>query len=152
MDFRDHYGATPLVSAIQGCRPCSPRIAKALVDAGADITTTVRVANAGGHVLFDGTALAFTNLRIREKKVGGKDATKEQMHTLEAIRRLLMRAEAVDAVSWLWASNAPSTAEEGSNKFETTPTPLASMLPILRRRAGRPRVLLAALFRWVILL
>lgn len=89
---------------------------------------------------------------IREKKVIGQDATEEQMNRLEAVRRLLLRVEAVHAVSWLWRSPSPTVAGgsvESTRRVDTASTPLRDMLPILRRRAGRRRVLLGALFRYV---
>ena len=88
---------------------------------------------------------------LREKKTAGKDATEHQRRRLEGIRRLLMRVGAIHAVSFLWPVDIPSMmgATEVANRKVAASTPLRMMLPILRRRARRPRVLLAALFRWV---
>ena len=65
-----------------------------------------------------------------------------------------MRVEAVHGVAWLWANDAPSAtlaAAEGTGRAtERASVSLTSVLPILRKRAGRPRVLLAALFRWMV--
>lgn len=123
------------------------------MDAGADTTTAVRVmaADGSGRVVFHGTPLAFTCSLLAGKVLKQKDATESQLHSLEATRRLLVRVEAAHAVSSLWASDPPSTthsATEGSDGA-TRPTPLISMLPILRRRARSPGVLVAALLRWV---
>ena len=150
LDILNRFGATPLVCSIEAC--CfSPRIARLLVDAGADSATAVRLTDVRGAVRFNGTPLAYTNFILREKKIKEKDATEKQLHSLEAIRRQLMRVEAVHAVSWQWARDAHAVthaaAPEDASNIATTSTPLASMLPILRRRAGRPRVLLAAMFR-----
>lgn len=64
-----------------------------------------------------------------------------------------MRVEAVHAVSWLWVSRSPSvshtTTEDIGKATKTASTRLISMLPLLRRRAGRPRMPLAALFMCV---
>ena len=144
-------GLTPLVGSI---RAYSPRTTRLLVDAGADTATTVRLKHGDGEVFFNGTPLAFVDLFLAQNNVGGKDATESQLHALEATRRLLLRVEAVHAVSWLWAKDAPSTthaATKGTHGASvTTPTPLTFMFPVLRRRASRPRVLLAALFRWAV--
>lgn len=63
---------------------------------------------------------------------------------------MLMRVEAVHAGSWLWVSDVPSVihgAAEGASRAEKMSTSLTSTLPILRRRARKPRILLASLFR-----
>eukprot|EP00903_Cladosiphon_okamuranus_P012099 g11354.t1 len=129
----------------------SPRVVRLLLDAGADTTLPLRFPGNRRVREFNGTPLALVDRDIREKKVGGLDATKEQMDRLEAVRRLLLRVEAVHAVSWLWGS--PAAALVGGNlqrksRTDAASTPLGRMLPILRRRAGRRRVLLAALFRY----
>lgn len=69
---------------------------------------------------------------------------------MEAIRRLLLRLDAVHAPSWLWKTGAaPITdaAVHDTSRRETLSNPVTLMLPILRRRARRPSVLLAALSR-----
>ncbi|CAN0567586.1 unnamed protein product, partial [Ectocarpus sp. 12 AP-2014] len=99
-------GSTPLVLCIQGCLSHAPRIVRMLVDAGADTTSPVRMTTAKGELAFNDTPLGFTALFYREELVE-KPATKEHLHRLEAIRRLLLRVKAVHAVSWLWPSEAP---------------------------------------------
>lgn len=151
LDIHSPGGATPLVCSIQACCSCSARITRLLVDAGADITTAVRPTDEGGVVTFDDTPLALADLYLSEEKIEGKDATESQVYSLEAIRRLLMRVEAVHALSWLWANGVPSVthaaAEHAGRATKETSISLISILQILRRRAGRRRVLLAALFR-----
>lgn len=56
-----------------------------LIDAGADTASTVRLTDVEGTETSNDTPLAYTNLVILEKKVGGKDATVDQLHSLEAI-------------------------------------------------------------------
>ena len=127
----------------------SPRTVRILVDAGADTTSAVRFTNNESVVGFEETPLALTTRMIREKRVARKEATEEQLHQLEGIRRLLLQVEAVHAISLLWPVVIPSmigTAEAASRTL-ATPTALRTLLPILRRRAGRPRVVLAALVR-----
>ncbi len=150
-------GAPPLLFAtgFHGLSPPSPRIVRLLVDAGADTTWAVRDTNIEGEVIFHGTSLDLTERMLRdEKKIKGKDATAEQLHRLEGIRRLLMRVEAVRAISFLWPVDTPSaiatTAVERTCRKVAASTPLRMMLPILRRRARKLRVLLAALSRLVV--
>ncbi len=148
-------GGTPLLLALGfgGISSPSPRMVRLLVEAGVDTTSAVRVTNTRVEVGVNGTPLVVVSHVLREKKIAGKDATEEQLHRLEGIRRLLLRVEAVHAVSFLWPVGIPSmigTAEEGTNRKKSASTPLRMVLPILRRRARRPRVLLAALVRWVV--
>lgn len=152
VNAHDGLGQTPLSHAIESVRPSSARIARSLIDAGADATSAVRFINTSGEEVFNDTLLALTEVYLSEKKVkGGKDATEDQLHSMKASRRLLLQVEAIHAVSWLWRGETPSitpvAAEDTPNKIKTTT--LISTLPILRRRARRPNVLLSALFRWV---
>ncbi len=145
---------TPLLCAVCYSR-FSPRVVRLLVEAGADTTSAFGVTNdlQWDFVQSDETPLDFTARILREKKFAGEDVTEEDLYGLEGIRRLLLRVEAVHAVSFLWPVDAPSvigTTEEGTSRKVAPSPPLRMMLPILRRRARRPRVLLAALFRSVI--
>lgn len=151
VNTRDHLGTPPVLYAIGCAGVSSARIVQLLVSAGAATSSTTRVRNYTGFIFYD-TPLTFTTRLLREKKiVRGKDFTQDQLRALEAIRRLLLRVKAVHAVSWLWARDVPCVARvasEGANKGRTTPNPLTSMLPILRRRARRrPGTILASLFR-----
>lgn len=143
----DPSGGTPMLRSIW---TYCPRVTRMLVDAGADTTTAVRLKDAEGRVVFNDTPLAYAE-RLYDA-VGREGATESQLHDMEAIRRLLLRVEAVHAVSWLWASEATTyaAAEATGRAVKAPPTPLIVMLPILKRRAGRPRRLLTALFRWVV--
>ncbi len=148
---RDALGETPLLHAmgVFGISPPSPRIVRLLVDAGADTRSAVPVTYDEDEVAFNETPLATASRMLREKEIDGEDATEEQLHGLEGIRRLLLRVEAVHAVSFLWPFDIPSAlaTAEGPGRKVAASTPLKMMLPILRRRARRPRVLLAALWR-----
>ncbi|CAM9703108.1 unnamed protein product [Ectocarpus sp. 13 AM-2016] len=150
MNARNIDGYTPLVFSIHSCFSQAPRIARLLADAGADMTSAVQVINSMGELVFDGTPLAFTTSRLREKIENGQPATEEHLHTLEAIRRLLLRVEAVHAVSWLWPSDAPFIGHAaGSSRGPETNSPsLRVMLPILKRRTKRRGVLAATLLRY----
>ena len=163
VNFRDRFGLTALFRSFTCIddtsseesevvlRLVSPRVARLLVDAGADTTSEIQATD---DVNF-GTPLAFINECLLEKKIREFDATEEQMYRLEAVRSLLLRVEAVRAVSWLWHCNVPSVIPvAGGTSRITTATTTASgnqlglMLPIMRRR--RRGTLLAPLLRWVL--
>jgi len=153
VNYRDSLGETPLVCAtgLLGYSSPSPRIVRLLVNSGADTSSAVLVTNTEGEVEFNGTPLTCATSALREKKIAGKDATEEQLYRLEGIRRLLLQVEAVHAVSFLWPVDIPSmigtAVAEGTSRKVVTSTPLRMMMPILRRRAQRPRMLLAAPLR-----
>lgn len=145
----------PLLNAVGLLGYPAPRIVRMLVDAGANTESTLRLTDKGGKVIVDGTPLAFAEYHLREKKVQGRDATEEHLHRLQAVRRLLLRVEAIHAVSWLWRSDgAPSighAAEVATSETKTASAPLISVLsPVAWRKPKKHGVLLAALFRWVV--
>ena len=146
VNARDEHGRPPLVSCIM-CSP-SPRIVRLLIDAGADAASAVRATNTEGKAVFD-TPLTLTTVYLREKKIQGKDATEKQLHRLDGVRRLLLRVQAVYAVSWAWPddSRVSAGAAAGERRMTTTSAPLSAMMPILRRRVARGGVLRAAMFR-----
>ena len=135
VNARDEFGQTALMSAIGFTARTSPstRIVRLLVDAGADPAPVIR---AGSIPAVHATPLELTTSMLREKKVAGKDATEEHLHKLEGIRRLLLRVEAVHAVSFLWPVDVPFMfgTTEGKSKAMATSIPLRVM-PISRRRA-----------------
>ncbi|CAM9832717.1 unnamed protein product [Ectocarpus sp. 6 AP-2014] len=63
------------------------------------------------------------------------------------IRRLLLRVEAVHAVSWLWPSDASFLGHAAENGPEPLLPPLRLMLPILKRRTKGRGGLAATLLR-----
>lgn len=148
VNARDVCGRTPFVCNI--LFSTSPRIARMLVDAGADTRSAVAITNGiSGMVVFNETPLALTRSILGQKTIAGRDATEEQLNGLEGIRRLLLRVQAVHAVSWLWLSQAPPPAV-GGGKNATTLAPLAVLSPIVERRVARRGALLTALFRSVV--
>ena len=157
----DEYGVTPLFRSISFgedsngvLQLISPRIVQLLVDAGADTTKALRATDAEGIVFNCGTPLAYTIQNLRRKEAGEKDLTTEQLHRLEAVRRLLLRVEAVRAVSWQWhidASVAKRVGRGGMSKAETSSPPLRLVLPILRRRVKRRGLVLSTIFRLVVM-
>lgn len=154
VNSRDNLGRPPLLLNVINCRPCSPRVARLLLDAGADPISVVRFKDATGSVIFNDTPLELVWRFLSGKNVGGKDASEEQLHALLAIYRLFLQVPAVHAVSWVWPNHVPAVvdAANGTRKvISTTQSPLSRMLPTLRLRAKRPGVLLAPLSRWVVL-
>lgn len=149
-----------MLACVKGCRPGAPRVARMLVEAGADTAVAAAAANPFGMMYFNGTPLALATAFLRTKEIEGEPATEQQLRSLGAVRRLLLTAKAVHAVSWLWTAvvDAPrriahAAAAEGGGAATTgrqqqaASTPLALMLPTLRRRAGNRGALLADLFR-----
>ena len=141
-------GVTALGACAKHCHPCSSRIAQLLIEAGAD-TTLILISGRPDAKMFCGTALALAVKYRDERMIEGEPVTNEQLDSLEAIRRLLLRVEAVHATSWLWPSDVPVAVEavEGTITPSTTLTPLRRMLPSSRRRATRRVVLWAPLSR-----
>ena len=150
VDVQDWSGRTPMVYAVECAKFASSRVVRLLVDAGADATSAVQATDLESEAVFTGTPLAFATRALRQKKVRGEEATEDELNSLEATRRLLLRLEAVHATSWLWPSAVPSvvrSAPKGSSRTKTSTTPLALGLPVLRRRARRRGVLLRPLLR-----
>lgn len=147
---RGPSGATAVLLAAGLAGRCSPRILRLFVDVGADTTSSVLIRNNRGVVVGCGSPL-----RLATDSLRNKNATEDQLHRLEAVRRLLLRVDAVRATSWLWADSIGTNGRnpEPTPRAETTPTtgsPLTTMQPALRRRAARHGMLFAPLFRWVI--
>ena len=149
----DHGYTSALLRIVDGIADTvsSTRVVQLLIDFGADTTSAGRIVST--ELNFYGTPLALTNLCLRSKKVrGGRDATEEQLSQLEAIRRLLLRADSVRAFSWLWHTDVPVDQrlehdEKSCKKTKNSSTLRSVMLPILRRRARRHGLVLAPLFR-----
>lgn len=152
---RGPSGATAVLLAVGLAGHCCPRILRMLVDVGADTTSPVLIRNNWGAVVGCGSPMRLAVDGLRDKMLGGKQATEDGLNRLEAARRLLLRVDAARATSWLWAKNVAATdrASVATPEAEATPpigSPLMTVLPILRRRAARRgRLVLAPLLRWV---
>lgn len=151
---RGAYGRTPLISSIDtGVRRlCSPRVTRLLLDAGADTSPSFTFRNMEGFEVHNGTPLALTTHFLREKIIGGKLATEEQLRRLEAVRNMLLQEKAIHVVSWLWPNHVRRSkrAADGATSADKTATAATSLrmtVPILRRRAKGRGVLLPAFFR-----
>lgn len=151
----DEDGMSALFHCVLFCRSCSPRIARLLIDAGADPVLGMRDKDATGPILFTDTPLAMALKYLREKKIRGKDASEEQLNALEATRRLLLRVDAVRATSWVWpnhvsAITGPAGVSKRVSMTSTIQSPLSRTLPTFRLRAARQRAPWAALRRWAV--
>ncbi|CAN0048152.1 unnamed protein product [Hapterophycus canaliculatus] len=153
---RGSYGRTPLITSIDagGGRPCSLRVVRMLLNAGADTASTITFKTMEGFVVHNVTPLAFTTNILRDKKIGEKPATEEQLSQLQVVRRLFLQEEAIHASSWLWQHDVlrgtrPADGARSASKAVPASTSLRMTLPIQRRRAKRRDVVLLALFRWV---
>lgn len=145
----------PLLCSVLACRP---RVVRLLIDAGADTTASFEVLDMErGSVVSRYPLVAVVEQYISDKTAANdREFTEEELQGLEAIRRVLMQADAIHAVSWLW--HAPPSvfgrAVEPVGSSKTTPavagTPIVTMLPLMRRRVARRGMALQALFRWVV--
>ncbi|CAM9235130.1 unnamed protein product [Ectocarpus sp. 12 AP-2014] len=151
VNARDCCGMTPLLCAIQSHGPCSSRVVRLLVEAGADTTSAVVVCSQPEEDGFSITPLGFTVGFLRHKVAGTGTSPKEQLNELEAIRRLLLRVEAVHAASWLWSSDVSTIAHattKGTDKTTVTSTAGTPPMLMMRRRTRGREVPLAALLRY----
>lgn len=150
VNTRDETGRSALISGILLCRSGSPRVVRMLADAGADTASAIQFTTPEGMPFFRGPPLGLLKVYIDQKKEDG--ASEEALNALKAVHRLLLRVEAVRAVSWLWHTSADASAmshaaeDKGGTKTASM-TPLIRMLPLLRRRADKRGVVLAPLFR-----
>lgn len=131
---------------------CSTGYPRALLPQGGCVR--LLVVDAGVDTKHTGPSLLkYISFLLREKRISRTtDATEEQLNGLQGIRRLLMRVEAVHAVSWLWYANPTSIARAahgGMRKESNTAVsmPVSKILPILGRRASGPGALLRPLCR-----
>ena len=130
---------TPLVSAFELGGFYSPRITRLLLDAGADVATRVRYEGIEGDRVMHDTLLAIAESILPLWETYG-ESSEDVEFGLKGVIRLLKQVDAVHAISWCW----PNALEKS--------TPIVRMLPGLERRATKPRVVLAALSRCVMLL
>ncbi|CAM9159596.1 unnamed protein product, partial [Sphacelaria rigidula] len=127
---------TPLVSAFELGGFYSPRITRLLLDAGADVASHVRYEGIEGDCVMHDTPLAIAESILPLWQTEW-DASEDVEFGLTGVIRLLKQVDAVHAISCCW----PNALEKS--------TPIVRMLPGLKRRATKPRVVLAALSRYV---
>ncbi|CAM9507180.1 unnamed protein product, partial [Pylaiella littoralis] len=141
------FQETPLVSTFNLGSFHAPRFARLLLEAGADATSGVRFpcdSDGEEDEGFIGTPLEVATSYIR--RFSPMRVHREMVRGLKGVIRLLRQEEAVHSVSWTWPIDTGRSVERASRKKSTS---IARMLPLLKRRAAKPRVLLAALSRCV---
>lgn len=132
-------GSGWLLHSLHGKGP-SVRIARLLVNAGVDTVSTVRVRVPRGDPPLDISPMEYMEMACGGD-CGGVDEA--EVCVLRGIHRLFLQVPAVHATSWLWHKDA--AAAEGKRVEKSTA--IVCMLPVLKRRAAKPRVLLAAVTR-----
>ncbi|CAM9824816.1 unnamed protein product [Scytosiphon promiscuus] len=150
VNFHKEMGLTPIIS---GAYSASPRIVRMLLDHGADESLVVLAPNQAGGA-FESSAMDLVVRNLEWKELQGVTATEEQLYRLESIRRLLLQAEAVRAVSWVWPGRNTGrvTHCEKLGPRKSAATPLETKWPTTRSCYLLPgRVLMATLVRWVAL-
>ncbi|CAM9718729.1 unnamed protein product, partial [Ectocarpus sp. 12 AP-2014] len=144
VNTRNGVGLTPLLDGIQHCRH---RVVRLLVEAGADTTSAVPVIKQFGTDSI--TPLGLTMRLLDDRST--YPLTEEQLKKLKAIRRLLLRVEAVHAVSCLWSSDISSithSTAHGTDRTIAVSTAGTPLMLMMRRRTRRRQFPLAALSRW----
>ncbi|CAM9293998.1 unnamed protein product [Ectocarpus sp. 8 AP-2014] len=107
VDSRNDYQCTPLFVAVAAA---APKVVRLLLDAGANERLTRPVSYSFRGPLENETLLELANRNLGCEMHKGQRATEEEMNRLEEARRLLLRVEAVRAVSWLWGTTSPAYA------------------------------------------
>ena len=151
---RTNLGFTALLQSFHCAedKPCNPRITRRLVDAGADTSSAVQARFEDNRACSSLTPLEYMDGWILPKYRDERPTTDKHLQRLEAIRRLLLQAVAVHAVSWLWPGDVPLIVRPAKSlrRAKHSPSPLTTMLPVLRRRATRRALLPETLSRWVV--
>ncbi|CBJ32400.1 EsV-1-199 [Ectocarpus siliculosus] len=154
----ENHGWTCVCEHPQRCRfdaiacwhqRCRPRVVRLLVEAGADTTSTVPIDGLPGTDNI--TPMGLTMLLLHD--LGTEPLTEEQLNALEAIHRLLLRVEALHAVSWLWSSdicNCTYSTAQGTDRTTSKSTAGTPLVLTMRQRARSKEreVPLAALLRY----
>lgn len=139
---RSSDGETSLMGCIAHPLRCT-RVARLLVDAGANTAESkARLTNKEGKVVVNDTVLTLTTRNIRSKKVAGRDATAGWRVPPAAVE-----CGHSSCCLLAVAQRRPLDRPESRGRATATLTPITVMLPILKRRARRSRVLVAATFR-----
>lgn len=138
------------LSHVLGGASPSPRIARLLVEAGADTTSPI-LCKWEGRRAFMGYPVQSLRTAIRADSEE-EDVDDEHLFRLERILRLFMQAPAVHATSWLWPNSTGGRVgvviTRVKSKKVKKPSAIVRMLPLLRRRGAKRRDLLLAVERW----
>lgn len=126
----------PLLCSLYTGRGYAPRIARFLLDHGADTASNVRFDIDGLGEVND-TYLMAAKLTLHHDQTHFDIKDNEGMDGLKGVIRLLQQEPAVHAVSWSWKADTERAAA-------STIRPL----PAFKIRPGKPKVLLAAMDRY----
>lgn len=140
---------TPLAHHVSSCSPSSPGFVQLLIEAGASL----KFGNGLGkyQAMNNRTLIGHMN-HIQKAKTTGTDkpATQDQLYKQEALRRVLLRVDAVTATSWAWTSGKGGNGGNGVPTTAREPAVnLTGTMAVLRRRSRRRGVALPAMFRCV---
>ena len=136
---------SPLLHCLipSGTKTFSPRVMRMLIDAGAETEFSFPRLNDGGYLMYFTTPLGLANSQLHEKRDLGKELSERQLNGLRGIRDLLMRVDAVRAVSWGWIS-----AEEPPRSTRPRSAHLKRLVLMRRKKGASPyRLAHQALFR-----
>ncbi|CAM9294074.1 unnamed protein product [Ectocarpus sp. 8 AP-2014] len=149
IDSRNECHCTPLFVAVSAA---APRIVRLLLDAGANEKLTRPVSYSFHGKMENETLLELADNNLRYEVHDGRRATTEETSRLEEARRLLMRVEAVRAVSWLWGTTSPAYAiplgTDGNKDARGGASRLGVRIARRETRAHSSGALLATLFRY----
>lgn len=133
----------PIMATFDMGRCLAPRMARFLLDQGVDTTTHVKFHFEKLGVISD-TPVVAAILALRQAETFS-NIDQGVVDGLKGVIRVMHQLEAVRAVSWCWPSFADRPTEK---KREKKSAAIGRMLPILKKRAKRPSVLLGALARY----
>lgn len=134
-----------LSHALGGALP-SARIARLLVEAGADTASPILCRWEGGLPFEEYPIQCLRTAISADSEEEGVDD--EHLFRLERILRLFIQAPAVHATSWLWpGSTGGRVTEREPEKVTDKKSAIVRMLPLLRRRGAKRRELLFAVDR-----
>lgn len=131
----DNACDNPLLCSFDTGRGYAPRIAKFLLDHGADTASNVRFV-IDGSCAIDDTPLVAAKLTLGHEQTHFDIQDKEGVDGLKGVIRVLQQEAAVHANSWLWKAD-----------FERAKSTIRP-LPAFKIRPGKPKVLLAGLDKY----
>lgn len=129
-------------------RPSFCRVVRLLLDAGVETSLNLEVQKEDGQILQVNKFSQLAKLALRGEVFGGV-AMEERLWGLRGLYQLLMQEQAVTAISWAWPAGEGGVGISGPKKKTKLRSALATMMPLLRRRAARRGMVLRALSRCV---
>ena len=134
---------SPMARIVSTCKPQAPSMIQFLIAAGSSLECIPGRIRDGDRMIS-----LVTRMLLKKELVQGERAVSDQLNILKAVQRLLLRAEAVTATSWLWPRGTDAAAPTSQTATTAAPA-LTAMMPLLRRRAVRRGFALPAMSRCV---